>query len=159
MTFSPYKNTLIKSTHFKARKKLSHKSFKLIFGTTGLLIKKQFILELFFLKFLKKKLKKLRLKGLKKKPKRQFWLFISSNFLLTKKSKNSRMGKGKGDFLRWVIRLKYGTPLLEAKNISIYRMMILKKLFIIKLKIPLCLLININKHKNLSGKQKFTWSM
>ncbi len=35
------------------------------------------------------------------------------------------MGKGKGGFIRWIIRCKIGNTLIETKNISMYR---LKKL-------------------------------
>lgn len=49
------------------------------------------------------------------------------NTPLTKKSKNSRMGKGKGALYRWVIRLPRNYKLLEFKNINYYRLGCLTK--------------------------------
>ena len=55
----------------------------------------------------KKVLKKLsrRAKVSKIFKKKNVWIFWKPNYPLTKKSKNSRMGKGKGPFLRWSFRV------------------------------------------------------
>lgn len=45
-----------------------------------------------------------------------FWFFLIANFPVSKKSKNSRMGKGKGDFLRWSIKVPNNLIFLEFKT-------------------------------------------
>lgn len=37
--------------------------------------------------------------------KKIFWVYWKANYPLTRKSKNSRMGKGKGAFSRWALRV------------------------------------------------------
>lgn len=46
---------------------------------------------------------------------------LKANFPISKKSKNSRMGKGKGSFVRWLIKLNQGVSIIEFKNINYYR--------------------------------------
>lgn len=53
------------------------------------------------------------------------WVFLKGNFPIRKKSKNSRMGKGIGAFLRWAIRIPRGYNIIEFKGIPFIR---LKKL-------------------------------
>jgi ribosomal protein L16/L10AE len=43
------------------------------------------------------------------------------NYPIRRKSKNARMGKGVGAFLRWSTRLKRGYTLIEFKGISTIR--------------------------------------
>lgn len=52
----------------------------------------------------------------------QIWVFLKPNYPISKKSKNSRMGKGKGVFLRWVTKLNRGFILFEFRGINIYRL-------------------------------------
>lgn len=61
---------------------------------------------------LKKLLKKLRRRGLKQQRSLVYKLYVSlnSNYMLSKKSKNSRMGKGKGTFIREAIKVKKFRP-------------------------------------------------
>ena len=47
-----------------------------------------------------------------------FWFFLTANYPVTKKSKNSRMGKGKGSFLRWQIRVPFNLIFLEFKILN-----------------------------------------
>lgn len=48
------------------------------------------------------------------------WIFWKPNYPLTKKSKNSRMGKGKGIFLRWSFRVGSSFCLFKIKSIACY---------------------------------------
>ena len=50
---------------------------------------------------------------------RQVLFFVSSNFPLSKKAKNARMGSGKGYFLRWSIRMRKNSTLVYARGIPI----------------------------------------
>ncbi len=56
-----------------------------------------------FKKYIKKVSKKNKISKLFLK--KNVWIFWKPNYPLTKKSKNSRMGKGKGAFLRWSFRV------------------------------------------------------
>jgi hypothetical protein len=70
--------------------------------------------ELRYLSILKKLLKKIRhgtTKSIRRKTTRLF-LSIAKNYIYTKKSKNSRMGKGKGRVSRLVIRVSKFKPFI-----------------------------------------------
>ncbi len=54
------------------------------------------------------------------------WVFLKGNFPIRRKSKNSRMGKGIGAFLRWAIRIPRGYNIIEFKGISVVRIKKLK---------------------------------
>jgi hypothetical protein len=88
------------------RRKPTYKLFtKLNFGNIGFFYKKQIRFEYLYFFFFKKLLKLLNKNKYLTYDRFFFWFFLKGNFPLTKKSKNSRMGKGKGMFLRWVINL------------------------------------------------------
>jgi ribosomal protein L16/L10AE len=109
----------------KNRNKKKIKIPNLRFGNVGLMFSHEGSLEikqlLIVRRFLKKKLRRRD----KKKKKIRFWsrshkavwLYLVPNFIISKKSKNSRMGKGKGLFLKWVIRVKTGFVFLELNKI------------------------------------------
>lgn len=100
-----YDLSLAHPTMFKRRKKLSSKETKLKFGDYGLFFSHQGRFEIKYIFILRKILRKLK----KKKPKRRkvtlnkarlIWFVLFPNFIISKKSKNSRMGKGKGELER-----------------------------------------------------------
>ena len=72
--------------------------------------------------------------------KTKYWVFIKPNFLLTMKSKNSRMGSGVGSYIRVCSVVKADKPLLLFKHHSLYFM--LNSIKYLKLK------LNINLHLN-----------
>lgn len=112
----------------KNRFKKNPKQIKLNFGEFGLVTKNEGRIELIQLTFLKKIIKTF----IKKKKsnvdiiREKIWYFGRPNFLIQKKSKNSRMGKGKGMIERKVIRVRrgfvlfefYGVPFLKLKKFS-----------------------------------------
>lgn len=63
----------------------------------------------------------LKLRKLSKKKNFKLFVLISCNHCFSKKSKNSRMGKGKGKFLRYVFRYKLLNPLFIFYKISLNR--------------------------------------
>ena len=160
MTFSPFVTNLKNQTSFKQRYPKPLKKPKLTYGDTVIFFSKESNFELIFykliLKFLKKNLtfkKKLNKLYFKKSG----WLPLRPNIPLTKKAKNSRMGKGKGGFIRWVIRCKIGNTLIETKNISSYR---LKKLiFFLKKKtnFQLNFFKKKNKYLKVSSSSSLMW--
>lgn len=113
------------------------------FGDFGLACKNEGRLELIHISMLKKKIKTF----IKKKKseidiiREKIWYFGRPNFLIQKKSKNSRMGKGKGLIERKTIRVKKnfiifefkGVPLIKIKNLVKYSNKFLSvKTYIIK---------------------------
>ena len=119
----------------KGRSEDSLRKLKLRYGNFGIFFYQQGRVEFNYLLFVKKILKKLTKKNFRKKMQKRIWFFFAKNWTLTKKSKNSRMGKGKGSFLRWCYRMRAGTVLLEFIG---YDFLILYKIRnIIQRKIPL----------------------
>ena len=55
----------------------------------------------------------------------KIWINLTANFPISYKSKNSRMGKGKGFFNRWSIKLNQNSILIEFKNINYIRVKLL----------------------------------
>lgn len=140
-------------TLLKKRFQLLPKYPKLKFGESGLSfgrnIRFEFIYFLFIRKFLKKILK--RKKGFYKNTKA--WVFIRPNHVMTKKSKNSRMGKGKGAFVRWCSIIQKGFIFIEFENISTIRLKKYSLKLEKKFKVPLHLITSNNlKTKNLQKK-------
>lgn len=76
-------------------------------------------LEMRYLVILKKTIKKIRHKVPRLTRKRVSILFLSlkKNYYYSKKSKNSRMGKGKGNITRPAIRVKKFKPFIYFKGI------------------------------------------
>ena len=138
-------------TLLKKRYTLQSKYPKLKFGESGIALKCNLRFEFIYLfymrKFLKRSLKKKKM--FKKLTK--VWVFIRPNHVLTKKSKNSRMGKGKGSFVRWCTLLHKGFIFIEFRNISVVRLQKYLKKLEKKMKIPLHL---IYKYNNIKIKRK-----
>lgn len=91
------------------------------FGTLGLYCLYTFRFEYRYCLFLRKFFK--RMLGRKKRKirtyyRRRTWLFIRPNYTLTHKSKNARMGKGKGNFKRWCTIVYPGRIFIEHLNVN-----------------------------------------
>lgn len=115
----------------KKRIKFFKKKFKIktSFGLSGFFFWNFIKIEAVYLKLLKRILKK----NIKKKKKiylqRKVWLNLNQNYPLSKKSKNSRMGKGKGSFLRWVVNIKPCICFVEFLGFNFFILNFLKKKF------------------------------
>lgn len=94
---------------------------KLRYGTVGIYCLYNFRFEykycLFFRKFFKKLFYR-RKRKITTFYKLRTWLFIRPNYALTHKSKNARMGKGKGNFKRWCTIVYAGRVFIEHLNMS-----------------------------------------
>lgn len=145
-----YDLSLAHPTMFKRRKKLSSKTTDLKFGDYGLFFSHQGRFEIKYVFILRKILRKLKKKKSKRRRRilyksRLIWFVLFPNFIISRKSKNSRMGKGKGDLQRWTIRVRTGLVFLEFKGFS------LSKIYSIKNKFQKNLHIKLNViHSNLS---------
>lgn len=163
MTFSPKINSIKEQRSFKKRGQNSKKEYRLRYGNVGLFFAQEGLMKTSYFRrvarIVKKKLKKRprRPRGLRKR----LWFFVSLNFPLTMKSTNSRMGKGKGNFVSWAIRVKLGQPLIEFRGFSILFIKGLKIFFFKKMKLRLELIYS-NKYKtsyNISTLRFFTWNV
>lgn len=100
---------------------------KLTFGNSGIITKNEGRIEFIQLTTIKKVIKTF----IKKKKsnvdiiREKIWYFGRPNFYIQKKSKNSRMGKGKGLIERKVIRIRRGVVLFEFLGVNVAK---LKKL-------------------------------
>ena len=115
------KNKKINDRRFQKNRFFQNpKNIKLTFGDSGLITSREGFIELIHLSLFKKYLKYF----LRKKKsnllfiREKIWYFGRINFALQKKSKNSRMGKGKGLIERQIIRIRRGVTLFEFKGIS-----------------------------------------
>lgn len=93
---------------------------QLRWGTEGFFLEKQYNFELIYFAFLKRTLKKKYIAKRKFRKSRRLWFFLKKNSPISKKSKNARMGKGKGSNLRWVIRFKKNFIFAEAQNLNFF---------------------------------------
>jgi ribosomal protein L16/L10AE len=79
---------------------------------------------------------------------KKVWLFLHKNYPLTKKSKNARMGKGKGALSRYCSRVLQNHNLLELSGFNLHDVQRLKKILSKKVNIPLKITSCFFKQKN-----------
>jgi len=111
-------------------------SFK-FFGISAFFFMHLIRFEFIYLRLLRRRLRiMLKRRGARFKN-RKIWLNLKFNFPISKKSKNSRMGKGKGSFLRWVVIVYPFSVFLSFFGFSFYVLTKLKKKinFLLKSKI------------------------
>ena len=119
------------TTSFKKRFKFKTNKVTLRFGNYAFLLQKATNVEFNYISFFRKILK-LFFKFKKTKLKK-IWIFLNKNFPITKKSKNARMGKGKGKLLRYCMRVNNNYTLFEFDGFSINYLNKIKQLFNFKL--------------------------
>lgn len=91
------------------------------YGTVGIYCLSTFRFEYRYCLFLRKFFKRLfkrRKRKVRTMCRKKTWLFIRPNYTLTHKSKNARMGKGKGPFKRWCTIVYPGRIFIEHANIT-----------------------------------------
>lgn len=121
------KSTLI-FKKFKKRKMLKNNDFlKLKFGKIGFFLKNDCRFEFIYLALLKKYLKTLNFLKLKNRKFNKIWIFLNKNYPISTKSKNARMGKGKGSILRWSSRIPRYSCFLEFATLDFLKILKFKK--------------------------------
>ena len=70
------------------------------FGSTSFFFLHQLQFEFIYLRLIKRRIRIMLKRRGNRFKNRKLWLNLRSNFPVSKKAKNSRMGKGKGVFLR-----------------------------------------------------------
>lgn len=134
------KNKKINERRFQKNRFFQNpKNIKLTFGDAGIITLREGLIELVHLNLFKKYLKYF----LRKKKsnllfiREKIWYFGRINFALQKKSKNSRMGKGKGLVERNIIKIRRGVTIFEFKGVSRSKIIWLTKEINKKLKIKI----------------------
>ena len=142
------------TTSFKKRKVIGYKNLRLVFGDFSITLLKSFNIEYMYLYNIKRSLKKFF--KFKKTKNKKLWLFLHKNYPLTKKSKNSRMGKGKGSLSRYCSRVKQNHNLFEFVGFNLQEIFSIKNIFKKKTNIPLKIYSNffINKNFNIFSKNE-----
>lgn len=129
-------NFLVKKNHiFKKRIKRYFTNHYYANFSTGIYNLQQIRFEFIYLKVFKKIFRK---KYLKKKPLysiTKFWMMIKPNFILSMKSKNSRMGSGVGIYTRICSIVKPGKPIILLTGYSMK--FVSKAIHYLKLKLNL----------------------
>lgn len=131
----------IKQIPFKRKKQFNRSKILFKYGDKGLFTRFQMRIEKIYLKIIRKIIKKKARKRTKKlKIHNRYWIRFSQNLLLTKKSKNARMGSGKGKYLRACFVIKKNQSLIEFKNFDYFYLCSLKKRIHFKINITLMVL-------------------
>lgn len=147
----------IETTSFKKRYNIGIKKHKLLFGEFSFMLCKSINLEYIYLYNFKKILKKFLKTKIKKNKK--VWLFFYKNYPLTKKSKNSRMGKGKGGLSRYCSRIKQNHNIFEFVGFNLKELLLLKKGLKQKINIPLEIKTNffLNVNYNIYSNNEYLY--
>jgi len=93
-------------------------------------------------------------KGIYSFTSKKYWVFLRPNMTLSKKSTNSRMGKGKGNPTRRAFQTKIYTPLLEFQGVNPYSIKAFVKYLIFKTRIGVTVLFKPIKNINNIGKKQ-----
>lgn len=140
------------TTSFKKRRKIGYSTPSLIFGDFSITLCKSYNLEYIYLYNFKKSLKQYY--QFKQMTTKKTWLFLHKNYPLTKKSKNARMGKGKGALNRYCSRVLQNHNLFEFTGFNLCEIVKLKKILNKKINIPLKITSTFFKRKNTIINQK-----
>ena len=134
-------NFLIKKKHiFKRRKNYKFKKLNKLYSYNGLFSTNSFRFEMVYLKVIKKLFRKKYIKKKVNYIKTKYWVMVKPNFLLTMKSKNSRMGSGVGSYVRVCSIIKPNTPIILFIYHSPYIINLYCKYFKLKLNVNLRLI-------------------
>lgn len=129
----------IKNFDTKSLKKryfLGYKSLQgPFFGDFSFNSGKSYNLEYIYMFNFKRSLKKYY--NFKKGKEKKIWVFLPKNYPLTKKSKNARMGKGKGGFVRYCSRILLNHIIFEFKGFRFFDILKIKKIFNKKVNLPI----------------------
>lgn len=129
------KLTSAEQVSFKNRNRFKKVKVKLNYGNIGIAVLKNVQFEFIYFNIIKKFLKYFFKFKYSTNNYFKIWVILKANFPISRKSKNSRMGKGKGAFSRWIIKLNHGATIMEFKNVNFLRV---KKLNIYWSKILNC---------------------
>lgn len=115
------KLTSMEQVSFKNRNKYKIKKVSINYGNIALIVTKNVQFEFIYFYMIKRFLKHFFKFKYSSTNNFKVWVNLKANFPISRKSKNSRMGKGKGSFSRWMIKLNQNSTILEFKNVDYNR--------------------------------------
>lgn len=115
------KLTSMEQVSFKNRNKYKIKKVSIRYGDIALIVTKNVQFEFIYFYMIKRFLKHFFKFKYSSTNNFKVWVNLKANFPISRKSKNSRMGKGKGSFTRWMIKLNQNSTILEFKNVDYNR--------------------------------------
>jgi ribosomal protein L16/L10AE len=142
LRFKNLSNT--KQVSFKQRNYKKTTKFRLVFGNSMIILYKNSRFESIYFELFRKAIKIISKKKNITINYKNYWIFLRMNTPLTKKSKNSRMGKGKGALYRWLVRLPKNYKLIEFKNVNYFRLNYLTQKWSKRLCLPLAFVSKAN---------------
>lgn len=134
----------VKQVSFKLRNYKKTIKNRFVFGNSMIILYKNSRFEAIYYELFRKFIKNIIKKKNSLKINKNYWIFLKMNTPLTKKSKNSRMGKGKGALYRWLIRLPKNYKLIEFKDINYFRLNFLTKKWSKRINLPLAFQSKLN---------------
>jgi ribosomal protein L16/L10AE len=134
------KLNIIEQVSQKKRLKFKSKKSKLVWGNVGIITFKNCRFENVYFTIIKKYLKSMIRLKYSSINFFKIWIFLTFNYPIRQKSKNSRMGKGIGAFVRWSTKLIRGFTIIEFKNIHFARLSILQKKWKYYLNFPIIII-------------------
>lgn len=123
-----------------------------MWGDVGIFFLKQERFEFIYYTYLRKFLKKVIKKGVYTFSSRRYWVFIKANLTLSKKSTNSRMGKGKGDPTRRAFKGRVFSPLVEFKGVNPFFIKGFNKFLMFKTRLNTGVIYKNTSHYNNTSK-------
>lgn len=129
----------VKQVSFKNRNYKKTIKNRFVFGNSMIILFKNSRFEAIYYELFRKFIKNIVKKKNSLKLIKNYWIFLRLNTPLTKKSKNSRMGKGKGSLYRWLIRLPKNYKLIEFKDANYFRLSFLVKKWSKRINLPIAL--------------------
>ncbi len=91
------------------------------------IVKKNYFIEYVYFEFIRKLIKK-SIKYKSNLIKNNFWIYLKYNTPITRKSKNSRMGKGKGSLKKWGVEIPKNFKIFKVKFYFIFFKRIMDRL-------------------------------
>lgn len=126
-----YKNNNSKlQLSFKKRYKFNNVNYLLkntLCNKSAIITTRSFIFYFIYFRLIRKGLKNLYSKSYMLKKKINIFLTVMTNFPISNKSKNARMGKGKGSLVSWACRLPLGFFIFMFVGINIMNLKLINK--------------------------------
>lgn len=125
-------------------------------GESGFYFLHKIKFEGVYLKFLRRRFRLMFKRKKKKNKGRKIWLNLRYNYPISKKSKNSRMGKGKGSFLRWCVIIYATTCFVNFFGFNLHKLIGLKNKLKYLYKPKLFVLMKNKNYRNSSSNRIIT---
>lgn len=135
-------NFLIKKNHIFKRRTHNCYKVKNTQTTNGIYSQNKFRFDFVLMRLIKKLFRRKPYKANNVIKNTKYWVMVKPNFILSMKSKNSRMGAGVGLFVRACSIIKPNKPLILLKNYSYFFVKNIIKFFQLKWNLTFYIIYN-----------------